>query len=189
MLGLHKNTVALKPHNPAWLTEFQREATVLRQGSEQIIDIQHIGSTAIAGLDAKPIIDLLAGMPGNDAILTEKQRRNWIAHFNALGYHYGQYASTPMRLFFYRGNADFKTHHLHVVVHEQMAWHNLILFRDYLQTHSDAVKKYAALKSKLASRYKEQRERYTQAKSSFILEIIEQAREEKHQKQQGETHD
>jgi GrpB-like predicted nucleotidyltransferase (UPF0157 family) len=176
MLGLHSNTVALKPHNPAWLAEFLREAAVLRQSSEQIIDIQHIGSTAIAGLDAKPIIDLLAGMPGNEAILTEEQTRDWIAIFHAAGYHFGEYASTPMRLFFYRGNTDFKTHHLHVVVHNQEAWYNLILFRDYLQTHPAAVQEYATLKGELASRYKEQRDLYTQAKSAFILQIINKSR-------------
>lgn len=170
MLGLQQNTVTLLPHDPAWLEEFRREAALVRKSSTQIINIQHIGSTAIPGLDAKPIIDLLAGMPGEKAEISEAQAQSWIAHFSSIGYHFGQNASTPERLFFYRGSKDFKTHHLHVVVHNQQAWHNLIAFRDYLKAHPAAVQQYATLKSELASRYKDQRERYTQAKSQFILD-------------------
>lgn len=175
MLGLPSGTVKLMSYSPSWRDEFRREAEVILAVTPDAVAVQHIGSTAIVGLDAKPIIDLLVGIPQDGNTLAMTRREAVISHFQHIGYTYSLQGSTDRRIFFFRGDAQIKTHHLHVVAMESQEWTNLLLFRDYLRYHQDARDAYARLKKQLAQQFSNDREAYTAAKSVFIEAVLDQA--------------
>src|SRR5262245_56615875 len=113
--------------------------------------IEHIGSTAVPGLAAKPIIDIMAAVQTLDAW------RPAIAAASALGSCYFPYRPDSEH-WFCKPSPAFRTHHLHLLPIESPQWRRAIAFRDYLRAHSDVALEYEALKRQLALEYREDRE-------------------------------
>ncbi len=142
----------------------------------KVVAIEHIGSTAVPGLGAKPIIDIMVGLRQlSDA-------EDCIEPLRRIGYEYVPEleAEIPERRYFHKGpsNVPEKHYHLHMVEIRGEFWNVQILFRDYLRTHSDSAREYFKLKKELAAKYRLNREAYTEAKSSFIKSTIARARDQ-----------
>jgi GrpB-like predicted nucleotidyltransferase (UPF0157 family) len=152
---------------------FEAEAQRVRDAlGGTVRRIEHIGSTAVPGLDAKPIIDIQIGVESVDAA-----RRDGVPSLEALGYGYWADKSHREHLVLVRGlppNGP-RTHHVHIVSVESADW-ECVLFRDYLRAHPDEAAHYGALKRDLAVRFREDREAYTAAKGDYIRRITALAR-------------
>lgn len=166
--AIHED-VALHAYDVQWPAVFSAERERLRSLLPgRFIDIQHIGSTAVVGLTAKPIVDLLAGVESMDIArsLTEPLCRSGYttsAEFNA---------SLTDRQWFMRWAHGRRTHHLHVVVHGSPAWRQRLTFRDLLRVDAALAKRYAELKADLVTTHTHDREAYTEAKAAFILALV-----------------
>lgn len=169
-MGNGLDIVELKDHDPRWKDLFHQEGrSVSRILGPLAISIQHIGSTAVPGIRAKPVIDILVTVENVRLQDVEKA-------LGKLGYIHVPIGD-PERLFFRKGMP--RTHHLHVVRHggEEHAKH--ILFRDRLITHPEEAVEYGRLKEELALRYKEDRQAYSDGKDEFIATILDRARNER----------
>ena len=157
-------------YNPNWPLQFEKERAILSEALKPYIigGIEHVGSTAISGLVAKPVIDIMVGV---EKLETSKGA---IPILEQLGYCYFPYRPHQMH-WFCKPNPQFRTHHLYLVPYESQVWLERIGFRDYLRRHSKATIEYAELKKKLARLYRFDREGYTEAKVHFVRRIIEQA--------------
>ncbi len=144
----------------------------LFQSQNWILDIQHVGSTAIPGLSAKPIIDIYIGAR---SIYDAQQG---IEPIKSLGYQFWDENPNKEKLFFVKGMPPFgsgRTHHIHIVEHKGNYWNAVILFRDYMLCHPDEIAVYAALKYKLAETFRNDREAYTDGKTDYITSILKKA--------------
>ena len=171
-LGLKRGTVALQPHQVMWeenAVETIRELKEILR--DTAVDIQHIGSTSIRGISAKPIIDLVIGVRDLEDIKMK------IDDLEKAGVVFrGQ--DHPEQLLFVKGDfeKDTRTHHIHVAVWGGESWVNYMNFRDYLNTFSEKAAQYDALKNDLLSRFAEDRGRYTSGKQELIDTFLEEAR-------------
>lgn len=171
MLGLPKGVVKLETYNSKWILEYEKEKAIIENCiRENIIDIEHVGSTSIEGLAAKPIIDIAIG------VISILEGYRCIEPLEQIGYVYKGEAGVSGRLFFYKGDIDSTSHHVHIEEIDSINWSNQILFRDYLRLHADIRDEYDELKNKLSQKHANDRETYTLEKSEFILYIIEQAK-------------
>lgn len=167
--GLRRSTVALEPHNDAWEENAQQTICKLRGiMGKSLVGAQHIGSTAIKGICAKPIIDIVVGvsdfvvLPALNSALAEN---GFIARGQDL----------PEQYLYICGENDIRTHHIHIVKYGSEAWQNYLNLRDYLNCHPDDAQAYAALKASLAAKYPADRVTYTEMKSALIREILTKA--------------
>lgn len=164
--------VSLHAYDPAWPAIYALEAERLHGLDQEVFhNLQHIGSTAVPGLPAKPIIDILAG------VASMVIARSLAPLLCALGYTTSaDYNSTLSdRQWFMRFEDGRRTHHLHVVVHESAAWHARLRFRDALRADSTLRARYVALKVALAAEHATDREAYTAAKAVFVRSVCEAA--------------
>jgi GrpB-like predicted nucleotidyltransferase (UPF0157 family) len=151
--------------------EFAAEAGRIQHACAGLpLELEHIGSTSIPGLAAKPVIDILAGRPGN------VPGRSYVAAFLQIGYEHKGAFGVPGRNYFRRGVP--RTHHVHLVSRSSEMWRDHLLFRDYLRAHSDIAHEYETLKRELAGLYLHDKEKYTDAKGPFVRSIVRRAREE-----------
>jgi GrpB-like predicted nucleotidyltransferase (UPF0157 family) len=160
--------VEIVAYDPAWETLFAVEAERLRAvlDVEHIVGIEHFGSTAVPGLAAKPIIDILIAVSSLALAKT-----TMIEPIKTLGYVY--WADNPKadRMFFVKGMPPYgerRTHHVHLTEPSGEMWQRRLAFRDYLRTHPDEARRYEALKCDLAVRYPADLERYTDAKTEYV---------------------
>jgi GrpB-like predicted nucleotidyltransferase (UPF0157 family) len=167
--------ITIFPYDPNWSNAFEQEKTRLTDALDgHIIDIQHIGSTSIPGLGAKPIIDIMIAVR-----MLEEADRFCIQPIVALGYEYVKAfeRETPMRRFFRKDDArGVRTHHIHMVEIDSDWWDLHLLFRDYLRSHPEACRDYETHKRQLAEREWNVSNDYAEAKTEFILRMLEQAR-------------
>lgn len=168
--------IILSPHMPEWKDNFLKEKTLLEQaiGNYHIVRLNHIGSTAILGLIAKPTIDILLEIKASANI--EKLKLN----MKSAGYLYNERPENPPpHLMFIKGYTQdgFKGQVFHVHVRYNGDWDEPY-FRDYLLAHPDIAEEYARLKIELQKKYKNNRDAYTNAKSDFIKRITKLARKE-----------
>jgi len=169
-IGLEKGIVRLVPYHPVWkdLFEAEKERILLIikdiPNCEVIRDVQHIGSTAIPGIAAKPIIDI--GM----AVTNFEAGYALVKPLEELGYVYKGENGVPNRHYFDYGNPCIV--HLHVFGQDSDEWQNHILFRDYLIRHPEIAKQYEQLKIELAEKYCTDREKYTDGKGAFIQNVV-----------------
>lgn len=171
MIGLKRGIVRLAKHNPKWRQNFEREEKRMREiVGKDALDIQHVGSTAIPGIMAKPIIDIVLVVPS-----LQKARR-YVRELKEIGYEIKKNDVKKERLFFTKGPEKRRTHYLHIGEAGSGYAEDMILFRDYLRTHKGAAKGYSLLKEKLAEKYQNTREIYTAKKEKFIKEILKKAR-------------
>ena len=161
--------VALQTYNDAWPAMFVAERDrLLALFPVNIIDIEHIGSTAVPGLLAKPVIDILAGVASMAMAraLTEpllEAGYGTSAEFNA---------KLTDRQWFMRWADGRRTHHLHVVVHRGEEWAVRLRFRDALRTNPLLAARYAELKARLVVQHANDREAYTSAKCAFVRSVL-----------------
>jgi len=164
--------VEIIDYDPAWPREFRQERQrILRAIPHVDLKIEHVGSTAVAKLAAKPIVDILVGVPRlRDAV-------DCIPRLSALGYRYvpGVEVAMPYRRFFWKHRNGRRTHHVHVLEPGHEAWRRHIVFRDYLRTHADVAREYEKLKRRLARKYRFAVSSYTHGKTEFVHAVLERA--------------
>ena len=167
-LGLLRGTVRIKPYSADWPRLFEAERARLQAViGRYVLDIQHIGSTSVPGLAAKPILDI------GVAVANFEEAAVCIEPLVALGYEYLGERGIPRHHFFARG--DPRTHYLHMNEITSDDWQQTLAFRDYLRRHPEATQEYADLKQALAVRFAGDREAYTLAKTEFIEQILKRA--------------
>lgn len=157
--------IEMVDYRPEWAQLFEQEKAVLYGVLVQAkAVIEHIGSTSVPGLAAKPIIDIMIGLA--DFTIAN----SLVPSITALGYDYiAEYEEImPYRRYFQKLNQKQHTHHIHMVGIGGEFWNRLLLFRDYLRTHDGAVKEYANLKNSLATREWRDMNEYAYAKTEFI---------------------
>jgi GrpB-like predicted nucleotidyltransferase (UPF0157 family) len=162
--------VALHDYEPSWPMAFcsERERIeALLPGA--FIELQHIGSTSIQGMPAKPIIDILAG------VNSMAQAESLVEPICRSGYSTSAEFNETLndRKWFMRWANGHRTHHLHVVVHDDKVWHERLRFRDTLRSHPELAASYASLKFQLAAKHTADREAYTDAKAEFVRSVLE----------------
>ena len=156
--------IVIVEYDPRWPLLFAEERARIEAALGGLVErIEHIGSTSVAGLAAKPIIDLLAiadrlGSP-----------EPYIGPLASLGYTFFPALGNADRHMFGRGRPH--THHLHIVERGADEHARPIAFRDYLRTHPETAREYEALKRDLAQRFPDDRQAYNQAKTIFIRSI------------------
>src|SRR5919199_3703709 len=161
--------VYIVEYDPRWREMYERERGPLPEALYPFaVDIQHIGSTSVLGLAAKPIVDIGVGI--KEYPLPEST----IEAVVALGYEYFGERGIPRRHYFNKGRP--RTHHLHILEVEGEEWIRHILFRDYLRAHREEALRYEALKRDLARVYRHDREAYTEGKTEFVLATLAKAR-------------
>jgi GrpB-like predicted nucleotidyltransferase (UPF0157 family) len=148
---------------------------VRKVAGDVIADVQHVGSTAVPGLAAKPILDLAAAVSTLDVI------PELIARFTTVGYMYrGDRSKEGGHLFVRESEPDVRSIHLHVVTSNDVQWRNYLLFRDLLRQNSDLRKRYAQLKGHLRARFPDDRKLYTASKHDFIRGILNNEAQQTH---------
>lgn len=179
MIGLKKGAVKLCEHEKEWEVEARNTISCLKKILGDVIkDIQHVGSTSIFSIKAKPIIDIAVAVDDfNDILRYEKELKNE-------GFYYRPHAQATLRnqLLFacgsaYDGSGDLQTHFIHVVLSNSMDWINYINFRDYLNSTPSAAKEYENLKISLALQAPVDggREKYLRGKHDFIVYTLRKA--------------
>lgn len=168
MLGLEKKTVELRSHTEEWHELFAQEKARLQAAvSEFVESIEHIGSTSVCGISAKPILDIAVSV--SDKVNGEK----CIAPLENLGYGYrGEYGIAG-RFYFIKGTP--RTHHLHILAADGKEWRSHLFFRDYLRQNSEAAAEYDKLKKDLAEKHRADRDAYLAGKAEFIEKILEKS--------------
>ncbi len=172
-IGLKRGTVAVEPHRIEWEISAQEMISILKDVlKEAVIDAQHIGSTSIKRICAKPIVDIVVGVEGFDKIMRYNDILMEKGIIYRREYPHGQHL-------YVCGDLDnsIHTHYIHVVIWGQKAWQDYINMRDYLNAHEHRAKEYAELKERLAEKYPEDRTSYTNGKSAFIEDILRRAEE------------
>lgn len=168
--------ISIQPYNPYWSILFEQEkASIESILHGHVTSIQHIGSTSVPGLGAKPIIDIMAGVPS----LAEADEF-CIQPIIALGYEYVKAfeSEMPQRRFFRKETPDgVRTHHIHLVEINSEWWVEHLLFRDYLRGNKEARHIYEAHKRELAERDWESSNEYSEAKTDCILKLMQEARQ------------
>lgn len=171
--------IEVVPYNPRWPVLFEMERTHLRAclPPELVGRVEHFGSTAVPGLPAKPIVDILVEVTD----LSETKRRI-VPILEGQGYDYFWRPSfdddrPPFYAWFIKRDASGgRTHHIHMVEADSELW-DRILFRDYLISHPETSREYGALKTRLAETHRGDRVAYTRAKAEFIGGVMWKAKE------------
>jgi GrpB-like predicted nucleotidyltransferase (UPF0157 family) len=169
-MSLSGPPVVLVPYDPAWPGRFEAE----RQSLEGALDgwiyggIEHVGSTAVPGLAAKPIIDIMVG------VRSLQEARGAFPEVAALGYLCSPYNGDIMH-WFCKPSVAMRTRHLYLMEHGDREWRAHIAFRDHLRDHPESARAYESLKRDLAARFHDHREAYTRAKGDFVAEVVARA--------------
>ena len=167
-LGLKRGTVQLEPHDKQWDdVAVQTIKTLKSILGDDAIDIQHIGSTAIPAIKAKPIIDIAVGVTDFEKIMShnEQLEKEGIFYRGSDVEHQVLYVMGDME-------TDIRTQHIHVVKWNGTEWKNYIHFRDYLNANENMALQYAKLKEELESKYADYRVAYTKGKQNMINKIL-----------------
>jgi GrpB-like predicted nucleotidyltransferase (UPF0157 family) len=167
-LGLESKTVRVVPYDARWPALFEVEAAQIAAavGTAGLpaLALEHVGSTAIPGLAAKPILDVAAGWPAGAGPAT------YVATLESLGYVYRGDGGLPGREFFRRG--ALRSHHLHLVEHDGVHWSRYLRFRDALRADPGLRDGYGDLKRALAAEYPRDREAYNAGKTEFVERVL-----------------
>ena len=156
-------------HDHFWPARFEAERSLLEVILAPWLSgpIEHIGSTAVAGLAAKPVIDIMAAVDSLEA------SRPAIAAVARLGYVYFPYKADAMH-WFCKPSPSLRTHHLHLVPFASPLWAQRLRFRDALRNDTGLAAQYAELKLQLARQFPLDREAYTDGKTAFIQSVLSQ---------------
>jgi len=159
--------ISLVDYDPRWPQVFEEEKALLHPLLAPWLagPIEHFGSTAVPGLAAKPLIDIMAAVETLDA------SRDAIAALESLDYCYAPYRPDLMH-WFCKPSPSFRTHHLHLVPHDSPMWTARIIFRDRLRGDPEVAAQYLELKQSLAANFEHDREAYTDGKTEFVNRIV-----------------
>lgn len=172
MVGLKRGIVKLEEYQDAWKVEAEQTISELKSLLHDVaIDIQHIGSTAISFIHAKPIVDIAVGVHDLDDIIPYVEilkNRQYIFR--------GE--DVPGQILFVKGDfeKDIRTHHIHVVKWNGVEWKSYINFRDYLNAFPEKAEAYDMCKLNLAKQFPQNRISYTKGKQKLVFEILEEAK-------------
>lgn len=165
VLGLPAGKIIVRPYSPEWPQLFAEEQQRLQAVlGERALAIEHIGSTAVPGLAAKPVLDIGVAVADFDTAFET------VPLIEGLGYTYRGENGVPRRHFFVKGLP--RTHHLHMFEPDHPDWQRVIAFRETLRQDPKLALEYAQLKRRLAQQYAEDSDAYTEAKSAFILAAV-----------------
>jgi GrpB-like predicted nucleotidyltransferase (UPF0157 family) len=168
--------ILIQDYDPRWPAMFADEwAHIAVALGSVLVTVEHVGSTAVPGLAAKPIIDLLVGVRS----LTQA-RSTCVAPLQQLGYVYlPEYESwLPEELFFRQGPPGPWTHHVHLMEPTAVRWGEQLLFRDYLRAHPEVAQEYGQLKQALAAAVGDDVVGFRAGKRPFIQAVLAKARAE-----------
>ena len=169
-LGTEGDRIEVVPHRPEWIDLYRQEQAAMIKACAGVVQVvEHIGSTAVHGLVAKPVLDLMPGL----AALSDGTRL--VAPMAALGYVCRGEYGIPGRLYFEKRRQGWQVAHAHAFEIGSRLWLRHLAFRDYLHTHPDTTREYAELKLRLAQQHAGDREAYTDAKAAFIEDVIARA--------------
>jgi GrpB-like predicted nucleotidyltransferase (UPF0157 family) len=159
--------VVIEAYSEGWPAKFEAERALLAPVLAPWLagPIEHIGSTAVPGLPAKPVIDIMAAVAD---LVSSKAAIEPLAR---LSYCYFDYRADVMHWFCKPSDLE-RTHHLHLVPFESTLWRERLAFRDRLRADETLRTAYRDLKLRLASEHREDREAYTEAKTDFILAAV-----------------
>jgi len=176
-IGLERGRVRLAPHDPRWGDLFAEAAQAVRASlGARALGIEHVGSTAVPGLDAKPIIDLMVGLGDLRAAHAAVPVLEGIGYAYREAREYREGRSPAEYLILVKGPEANRTHHLRLNEYAGRDWTDQLLFRDHLRAHPEAAARYAALKLRLAAAFLEDRAAYGAGKEGLIREILAAAR-------------
>ena len=168
--------VIVVPYDENWPSLFEEERARIEGAiGPWVEEIEHVGSTAVPGLGAKRVIDIMVGVKSLDDSLILIER------LVGIGYEYVPEFERvlPLRRYFRMVRDGRRTHQIHLVERSNVEWWDRhLLFRDYLRAHPETAGNYGQLKDHLARRFPEDRDAYTNAKTDFISEIVRRARED-----------
>ena len=168
---MKRGTVYLEPHQSVWEKAAEETIRTLKSILGSVAaDIQHIGSTSIRTISAKPIIDIAVAVNDYELILSKRdelKKADIVFRFD----------ERPEQLLFVMGDfaKDTRSHHIHVVLYGSDEWNNYINFRDYLNSNMEAAKKYETVKLRLAEQYPGDRIAYTDGKQEVIDKLLAEA--------------
>lgn len=161
--------VRIAPYDTTWPAKFEVERDRLaRVFSGVPFHIEHVGSTAVPNLDAKPIVDLMVGVDE----LRHIEARLGELHNEGYEYVADYEREMPDRRYFRKRRLGRVAYHLHCVVHNSGFWRSHIEFRDRLRSDPDVAARYLELKEELAAKHREDGRAYTEAKSTFINGVL-----------------
>jgi GrpB-like predicted nucleotidyltransferase (UPF0157 family) len=174
MTPIPEQPIHIVPYDDSWPTRFEQERAILDRaiGGWVVGTIEHVGSSAVPGLAAKPVIDIMVGVESLEA------SRAAIPVLGEIEYCYFPYRPDSMH-WFCKPSPSFRTHHLHLIPFRSRLWNERLAFRDYLRAHTDIATEYAELKQRLAEQHRLDREAYTEAKTPFVERILKIALAEK----------
>ena len=167
--------VVIVDYDPQWPILYEEEKRhILDAIGHVVVAVEHVGSTAVPGLGAKPIIDIMAAVRDLD------DAEQCFRPLQEIGYEYvpEHEASIPERRYFRKGPPEAHRH-LHMVELASGFWERHLLFRDFLRGRPEVATQYYQLKKRLAARYGSDREGYTEAKTAFIRWVEGRARSER----------
>jgi GrpB-like predicted nucleotidyltransferase (UPF0157 family) len=173
---MQDDPVVVVPYDPRWPELFDEErARIERAIGPFTLEIEHIGSTAVPGLAAKPVIDIMVGVRSleDSPVLVER--------LSGIGYRYLPELERvfPLRRYFRKPRGGRRTHQIHLVERTNAEWWDRhVLFREHLRGHPEVTEEYARLKRELSGRFREDREAYTSAKTEFIRECLRRAEDD-----------
>ena len=166
-LGLGRREVRLVPHDSRWAVAYRHEAERLLQAlGAHALEIVHIGSTAVPGLPAKPLLDIMV------AIASLEERRAVIPRLERIGYEFRPRDTLPQRLFFIAGEPEARRVNLSLAALDSAFWRDHLAFRDILRARPEVASAYARLKAGLAEQYPDDRLAYTAAKGAFVASVL-----------------
>ena len=171
-IGMKRGTVFLEEHQTAWEESARTVITDIQSVLDGLnADVQHIGSTSVKSVKAKPIIDIAVAVNKLDDVISHNEQlaeRGIIFRFEISSCH----------LLYVKGDfeKDTRTHHIHVIPKGSEEWKNYLCFRDYLNENLSIAKEYEALKLELCEKYGNDRNAYTDAKEDFIRRVTAEAR-------------
>lgn len=171
-LGLQRGTVRLAEYNPEWKQLFRKEQSLLKEAlGNKFISVEHVGSTAIPGIKAKPVLDIMLAIADLD---DWEQIQEPLA---ALGYKFRKdFRKEQQHILFVKGPEANRTHYLKVTELNSKFWTENILFRDFLVNNPKYRDEYGKTKEQLCKNHQDNRELYTKGKEEFIRRILELAK-------------
>ena len=163
-------SISIAPYDSTWPARFESERNLLEELLTPWLvgPIEHVGSTAVPGMPAKPIIDLMA------AIKDLETAQEAIPILETVKYCYAPYRA-DVEHWFCKPKPSLRTHHLHLVPYNSRLWDEMLIFRDFLRREPATAQRYIDLKRSLAQVHVTDREAYTEGKTAFVLSVVQKA--------------
>jgi len=163
-----EDPIIVVDYNTNWSNQYEQEKQQILLALGNTVTIQHIGSTSVPGLAAKPVIDMLLGLKHIPPLPMQ------ISSVEIIGYSYYGELGIPGRHYFCKGMP--RTHQIHAVLTDGEFWQRHILFRDFLRNNPQAAQRYETLKRKLAQEFERDRPSYTNSKTPLIEQLLVEAK-------------